>query len=108
MFETIGVPELLIIGVVVLLLFGVGKVGRLGKDLGEGIKEFRRAMNEEDTKPDNVSVVTDAPANYITGVSTPVAPPAPYAPQPLAYQPQYVPAPAPQAQVPGQPGSMIF
>ena len=93
MFETIGVPELLIVGAVVLLLFGVGKVGRLGKDLGEGVKEFRRAMKEEDANADNVSILGGPPANYIEGVATPV----------VAQQP----APA-NALPEAQPGSMIF
>ena len=48
MFDTIGVPELLIILAVVVLLFGAGKVSRLGKDLGTSVKEFRRAMKDED------------------------------------------------------------
>jgi sec-independent protein translocase protein TatA len=45
-FETIGVPELLIIFAIVMLLFGAGKVSRLGKDLGTSVKEFRRAMTD--------------------------------------------------------------
>lgn len=47
MFGDIGVPELLIILAVVVLLFGVGRVGRLGKDLGTSIKEFRKAVAED-------------------------------------------------------------
>jgi sec-independent protein translocase protein TatA len=49
MFETIGVPELLIILAVVMVLFGAGRVGRLGKDLGTSVKEFRRAMHDDET-----------------------------------------------------------
>lgn len=48
MFETIGAPELIIIGLVVVLLFGVGKIGNLGKELGTSVKEFRKAMAEDD------------------------------------------------------------
>ena len=48
MFETIGAPELLIILVVVVLLFGGGKVGRLGKDLGTSVREFRRAIKDDE------------------------------------------------------------
>jgi sec-independent protein translocase protein TatA len=48
MFETIGAPELLIVLAVVMLLFGAGRVGRLGKDLGTSVKEFRRAIREDD------------------------------------------------------------
>jgi sec-independent protein translocase protein TatA len=38
----IGVPELLIVALVVLLLFGPGKAADLGSSLGKGIREFRR------------------------------------------------------------------
>lgn len=48
MFGSLGAPELLIIGAIILLLFGAGKVSGLGKDLGSSIKEFRRAVKDED------------------------------------------------------------
>ena len=41
-------PELLVIGLIVLLLFGPGKLAGLGKGLGEGIRGFKKAMNGED------------------------------------------------------------
>ncbi len=37
--------------VVVVLVFGTKKLKNLGSDLGESIKGFRKAMNEEETKP---------------------------------------------------------
>jgi sec-independent protein translocase protein TatA len=40
-----GIWELVIILVIVLLVFGVGRLSKLGKDLGEGISEFRRGVN---------------------------------------------------------------
>jgi sec-independent protein translocase protein TatA len=44
MLPKIGPLELVIVLVIVLLIFGVGRLGRLGKDLGEGIREFRRGL----------------------------------------------------------------
>ena len=41
-----GGPELIIILVVVVLLFGVGRIGRIGGELGQGIKEFRKGLKE--------------------------------------------------------------
>ena len=41
----IGVPELLIVLVIVVLIFGVGRLGKLGRDLGEGIREFRKGIS---------------------------------------------------------------
>ena len=42
----IGVPELIFIGVIVILLFGVKKLPEIGSALGKAIREFRRAGNE--------------------------------------------------------------
>ena len=43
-------PELLVIGLIVLLLFGPGKLAGLGKGLGEGIRDFKKAMSGDDEK----------------------------------------------------------
>jgi sec-independent protein translocase protein TatA len=43
---SIGVPELIIIFVVALIVFGPKKLPELGKSLGKGIAEFRKASNE--------------------------------------------------------------
>ncbi|MBV7563334.1 twin-arginine translocase TatA/TatE family subunit [Pseudomonas sp. sia0905] len=40
-----------VILIVVVLVFGTKKLKNLGSDLGETIKGFRKAMNEEDSKP---------------------------------------------------------
>ena len=47
MFDTIGLPELLIILVIILLLFGVGRVSQVGKELGSAISSFRKGLNED-------------------------------------------------------------
>jgi sec-independent protein translocase protein TatA len=41
-----GLPELLIILVIVLLLFGVGRLSRIGGELGSAIANFRKGMND--------------------------------------------------------------
>lgn len=46
----LGGPELLIILVIVLLIFGVGRISRVGKELGTGIREFRKGISEEQTE----------------------------------------------------------
>jgi len=43
----IGAPELIIVAVIVLLLFGPGKAADLGSSLGKGIREFRKATRED-------------------------------------------------------------
>ena len=41
----IGVPELILILVVGLIVFGPGKLPEMGRSLGKGIREFRKASN---------------------------------------------------------------
>lgn len=49
----LGTPELIILLVIVLLLFGVGRIGRITTELGRGIREFRRSLSEEEEKADD-------------------------------------------------------
>ena len=42
----LGTPELLIVLVVVLLVFGVGRIGKLGSELGKGVSAFRKGLRE--------------------------------------------------------------
>ena len=43
----IGMPEMILILVVVLIVFGPGKLPEVGRALGKGLGEFRRAMSGE-------------------------------------------------------------
>ena len=43
----LGVPELIIIGIIALLIFGHKKLPELGKGLGKSIRDFKDAMNEK-------------------------------------------------------------
>jgi len=48
----LGPLEILLIAVVVLLVFGAGRIADIGKGLGEGIKNFKKGLkDEEDGKP---------------------------------------------------------
>jgi sec-independent protein translocase protein TatA len=47
MFESIGLPELLVILVLAVLLFGSSKIPELAKGLGEGIRNFKASMKDE-------------------------------------------------------------
>ena len=47
MFGSLGLPELLILLAIVVLIFGVNKLPRLGKGLGEGIRNFKDSVRSE-------------------------------------------------------------
>jgi sec-independent protein translocase protein TatA len=63
----LGMPELLIILVIILIIFGAGKLPEIGRGLGKGIRNFKDSAtgspkeistgnkdnNKEDEKPDN-------------------------------------------------------
>ena len=46
MFGKIGVPELLLILVIALVIFGPAKLPEIGKSLGKSIREFKKATQE--------------------------------------------------------------
>jgi sec-independent protein translocase protein TatA len=50
MLGNIGFSELLIILVIIIIIFGVGKLPEVGRGLGKGIREFRDASKTEDEK----------------------------------------------------------
>ena len=85
MFGTLGTPEIVIIGVVIILIFGVGKISGLGRDLGSSIKEFRRAVKEEDGAEEDGEQPAPAVAQQ-AAVQPPAAaaPPTAQAPAPPA------------------------
>jgi sec-independent protein translocase protein TatA len=47
MLGGIGFPELLIIFFIILLLFGANKIPKIARDLGGGIREFKKSMSGE-------------------------------------------------------------
>jgi sec-independent protein translocase protein TatA len=47
----IGVPELAIILVIVLVIFGAGKLPEIGAGIGRGIKNFKTSIAEKEDKP---------------------------------------------------------
>jgi sec-independent protein translocase protein TatA len=47
----IGIPELLVILVIALIIFGPSKISELGKGLGEGIKNFKNSVKDTEPTP---------------------------------------------------------
>jgi sec-independent protein translocase protein TatA len=58
----IGIPELLIILVVVLLIFGPKRLPQLGRQLGGGMREFKDSIQGKGKDDDDADDADDAPA----------------------------------------------
>ena len=57
-FPHIGVPEIILILVMILIVFGVGKLPQVGGAIGKGLREFRKGQHgeyEEEPKPKKVT-----------------------------------------------------
>jgi sec-independent protein translocase protein TatA len=59
MFGTLGLPELLIILAIIVVLFGVNKLPRLGKGLGEGIKNFKDSVRSSNKDAESADASTN-------------------------------------------------
>lgn len=49
MFGRLGVPELLIIFLIVLVIFGASRLPQLGKGIGQGLKNFKDSVRPDDS-----------------------------------------------------------
>ena len=80
MFGSIGMPELIIILVIALIIFGPRKLPELGRSLGRSINEFKKASNElRSTLEEEIRIeeqrektAAAAPATPPTATPTPV------------------------------------
>jgi len=61
----LGMGEMLVILVIVLIIFGAGRLPELGEGLGKGIRNFRKATSE----PDSIDVTPPNPANPAGGAA---------------------------------------
>ncbi len=62
----IGVPELLLLGIVVLLVFGPKRLPEMGRSLGRGMREFKDAVtgNDEPDRPGELTTTAPAPGAH--------------------------------------------
>lgn len=60
MIGGIGMSELLVILVIVLIIFGAGKLPEIGAGLGRGIRNFKKATQEEPELPEKKTEKVEA------------------------------------------------
>jgi sec-independent protein translocase protein TatA len=51
MFGSLGVPELLIILLIVIIIFGANKLPQLGKGIGQGLRNFKDSVKGDEPPP---------------------------------------------------------
>ena len=49
----IGAPELIVILIVVLLIFGPGRIVKIARELGTGIRQFKQGLEPQHSEPEN-------------------------------------------------------
>ena len=83
MFGSFGWMELLLILIIVLILFGAGKIPQLGEGLGKAIKGFKKSVHEADAID-----VTPPPADAGTAQPSQLAQGQPSQPAPAQHEQQ--------------------
>jgi sec-independent protein translocase protein TatA len=71
-----GIPELIVILVIVIVIFGAGRLSELGGAMGKSIKEFRNATKDETAHLPAATTHPGEPVAAAQVATAPVAPPA--------------------------------
>ncbi len=110
MFGTMGVTELILILAIVLIVFGAGKLPKIGEGLGKALKGFKKEVREAEPIQQTPEQAQAVDAQVVSGAPQPVPPPQPAGqptPQPTAAAPQPVPPQMGPAATPGTTAYMV-
>src|SRR5438093_5083179 len=84
MFGTMGVTELILILAIVLIVFGAGKLPKIGEGVGKALKGFKKEMREVEPPPQAPEQAQAVDAQVVSGGPQPVPPSGQPAPPPVA------------------------
>jgi len=104
MFGTMGIPELVIILVIVLIVFGAGKLPKIGEGLGKALKGFKKEVREAEPIQQTPEQAQAVDAQVVSGAPQPAGQPTP---QPAAAAPLPVPPQMGPAATPGTTAYMV-
>lgn len=79
MFGSFGWMELLLILIIVLIIFGAGKLPQLGEGVGKAIKGFKKSVHEADAPVEDASSPAETPSHQSSSIAAQVPPTAPAA-----------------------------
>lgn len=61
---SLGVPELIIVFLIIIVLFGANRIPHIGKGLGEGIRNFKKGLKTGEDEPEQLpEKTTTTPRN---------------------------------------------
>ena len=70
----LSLPHLIVLALVVLVLFGRGRISEMMGDFGKGIKSFKEGLNEEANKPATPPAQIESKADAAAPAAQPTAP----------------------------------
>src|SRR5437867_2067455 len=114
MFGTMGVTELILILAIVLIVFGAGKLPKIGEGVGKALKGFKKEMREVEPPPQAPEQAQAVDAQVVSCGPQPVPPqppgqPTPQPAAPAARVPSAAPPPPPPQMGPGAtPGTTAY
>src|SRR5438445_9196163 len=82
MFGSLGVTELVLILVIVLIVFGAGKLPKIGEGMGKALKGFKKEIREADALEPSPEQAQATDAQVVPPSATPVSSQGPSGPMP--------------------------